>query len=1112
MNLKLSKTAVRELTRLYRGVLVAAIIATAVTATSAKAALNVVTAFDAGTSDASATTTDIESTVQGLADGQIAASVADTTTDGALGKLLGEKADAATAANTSLGNLTTAGENIVKGLADGQIAASVADTTTDGALGKLLGEKADAATVTALSSTVSEALTNISVSVTDGVATIHDDAAGTANVYTTAKAAELFQDETEVKTLISAAAGNGLTSPSTGTLAVQVQNNKGLEATSSGVGIVTSASGGLLTDANGLSIKLNNTASDKYESGLVTTSDGLALQLNNSASDKYESGLKTTSTGLEVALKANAGLQSSTEGLSVLADNSTLEVSSGGIRIKQGGVGSYEIAANAVTSEKIAAGAVGTNQIAASAVTKDQILAGTITYDRLNAGAIANSVANEANKLITAQAVYNETRVAGSTYNVISSSNTAAQNIVALDGAIGDMSDFATDNNYAKNTDSVAANLTSLDGALKSTNDILGAKETGEISSTSLVTGKIGNEITVVAALRQVADNAAGLDADNNFTGSNTFKENTTFEKGITLGASSALAEATGIAYTGLGSSTPETDQTILKVSGVDALVAENAVASTQGFSVVQKSSGTSYKELVSLDSSGLKISDGTNVNFSVANDGTVVTKGTVDINGALLTGADDSLTSTQKVISANGFEVTGTTSLADNLLTVGASTLSNTALEIGAANAITGATASLDMGANAVSNVKGLTLTDGAATDPKTVALTVVNDELSVNKIVDATQGLKFSSDATAMTSVGRDEIIAKVDDDNNKSIVASAQAVQATRAAINAENAAVFGGLYEIDADEATLAYNGDALAADGFVAGQTDLTASLTNYAANVKAATGGTFAANGAWAGTVDNTTSNGYDYSDGATSLVAAISQVAGNVGTADDLTTAGTNGVAADQTVNANIDAINGTIGNIRTLSAGTGSTGNAITNGTGTAATTVVEALNNIDATLGKIHGLKATSDLGDKSNLAEGTTVEQHLVSLDNAIGDLTQLVDSRYASDTVTVADSMMALDNNLGRVENKVDALDKRVNKMHHEMKSGFASLAAMSALVPNARVAGDTQIAVGTGYYRGTTGFAVGAFHHLNDSVLLNAGASYAGNGAAVFKGGVTFGF
>ena len=75
-----------------------------------------------------------------------------------------------------------------------------------------------------------------------------------------------------------------------------------------------------------------------------------------------------------------------------------------------------------------------------------------------------------------------------------------------------------------------------------------------------------------------------------------------------------------------------------------------------------------------------------------------------------------------------------------------------------------------------------------------------------------------------------------------------------------------------------------------------------------------------------------------------------------------------------------------------------------------------------------------------------------------------------------------------------------------------MREGFASMAALSALVPNARSAGDTQVSVGTGYFRGKTGFALGAFHHVNDNVLLNAGAAYGGSNSTTLKGGVTFGF
>ena len=220
------------------------------------------------------------------------------------------------------------------------------------------------------------------------------------------------------------------------------------------------------------------------------------------------------------------------------------------------------------------------------------------------------------------------------------------------------------------------------------------------------------------------------------------------------------------------------------------------------------------------------------------------------------------------------------------------------------------------------------------------------------------------------------------------------------------------------------------------------------------------------------------------------------------------------NGVIKLGTVNENIAALNETIGNVTDLNqyAEGASIGNALTQGGTQSANTVVAALNNIDATLGTIHGLRdklATS--GGGTNLASGTTVEQHLTALDSAIGNRAY-TSTRYISSGSDLSSAVSTLDSNLSRVEGNLDALTHRTQKMHHEMKSGFASLAAMSALVPNARVAGDTQISVGTGHYRGTTGFALGAFHHVNDNILLNAGAAYGGNGSATFKGGLTFGW
>ena len=119
--------------------------------------------------------------------------------------------------------------------------------------------------------------------------------------------------------------------------------------------------------------------------------------------------------------------------------------------------------------------------------------------------------------------------------------------------------------------------------------------------------------------------------------------------------------------------------------------------------------------------------------------------------------------------------------------------------------------------------------------------------------------------------------------------------------------------------------------------------------------------------------------------------------------------------------------------------------------------------------------------------------------------ALGDIAGLAETgRYARYT-NVADNLSALDTALSDV-------DSRVRRLDRQMKGGFASMAALSALQPNARASSDTQLSVGTGTYRGRVGMALGAFHYINDNAMLNVGASYAGSTSATFRAGVTLGW
>jgi autotransporter adhesin len=66
-------------------------------------------------------------------------------------------------------------------------------------------------------------------------------------------------------------------------------------------------------------------------------------------------------------------------------------------------------------------------------------------------------------------------------------------------------------------------------------------------------------------------------------------------------------------------------------------------------------------------------------------------------------------------------------------------------------------------------------------------------------------------------------------------------------------------------------------------------------------------------------------------------------------------------------------------------------------------------------------------------------------------------------------------------------------------------------AALSALVPNARSKGNTQLSIGVGAYSGAQAIAAGLFRYINNDVLVNAGVS-ATSDEVVGRAGITFGW
>lgn len=273
---------------------------------------------------------------------------------------------------------------------------------------------------------------------------------------------------------------------------------------------------------------------------------------------------------------------------------------------------------------------------------------------------------------------------------------------------------------------------------------------------------------------------------------------------------------------------------------------------------------------------------------------------------------------------------------------------------------------------------------------------------------------------------------------------------------------------------------------------------------------------------------------------------------------------------SVDNTIGTRVeDTVNKTVGDISQLGVGNKN----LSNGSEDAPKTIVEAINNIDQSLGTIHGL--ADKLGDQhqGNLADGTTVEDHLTSLDSAIGNrdnytnangsnnylatagadistaiseiasnigtaedlgtaqngvsssntvnqniaavntaignTSKLANTHYVSGATNLTDAVAGLDNQIHNLDSRYYQLSGDINDLRDDFNAGMATMSAMTALVPNARATGNTQLSFGTGMYEGETAMALGGFHWINDNVLLNVGAAW-GSADTAYRMEITY--
>lgn len=225
---------------------------------------------------------------------------------------------------------------------------------------------------------------------------------------------------------------------------------------------------------------------------------------------------------------------------------------------------------------------------------------------------------------------------------------------------------------------------------------------------------------------------------------------------------------------------------------------------------------------------------------------------------------------------------------------------------------------------------------------------------------------------------------------------------------------------------------------------------------------------------------------------------------------------------------------------------------------------TTVVDAVKSIDTNMGTIHGLvtdanATTTSNGRayKGNLAVGTTVEDHLLALDSAIGDKRTLNGANVDA-TKSVAENLQSLNDGIeaeatarqtadatlqGNIDAEatarqnadaalqtainnintasvaaVDALDARVagldnkvNDMNKDLSAGIAGAVALSSVEVSNVKKGEVSVGGGYGYFNGESAAAFGAAMGLTDNWSVNAGAGISGNQTA-FRAGTNYKF
>lgn len=123
--------------------------------------------------------------------------------------------------------------------------------------------------------------------------------------------------------------------------------------------------------------------------------------------------------------------------------------------------------------------------------------------------------------------------------------------------------------------------------------------------------------------------------------------------------------------------------------------------------------------------------------------------------------------------------------------------------------------------------------------------------------------------------------------------------------------------------------------------------------------------------------------------------------------------------------------------------------------------------------------------------------------------------QRIDNQVQDNRVQIKNNTQninAIKNDVSQLNSRVNDIQAQVDKLDNKLEKGLATVTALTALHPNPRHQGRTQISVGAGMYADNVAGAIGIFHWLTDKIMLSAGASYGGDSSFAGNVGITIGF